>query len=355
MDPSSAMHQEAVKAAVLQIRKGGEKWYLKPLIPVASSKLGSKIKYLFHQNGARILALKQPPGQEVLAALRSRFEEVGSILVSDALARTLASRDQAGALDLTRNIEVHTMLLMISALHRTYPKLLRDLLFEVFLPLVNCVHDHLVRFAHISDKTTTCSLLAVSSSRRRLSTYIPADSQLDVPDGLGFIPLPSRLSPDTVEDDFAPSLGCAGPSSRKRKQTADQSQETSARKSRRKLIAKGKTKENENTSPTSFLCEFSLRQALVASAGGAALASSAVTPVGNKNPGKRMRLGKAKANENGRIASLTAPGPISPVSDKQQLGVATQAGPSSQTKPGKAKRKYLAKANANGNGIASTT
>lgn len=70
------MHQEAVKAAVLQIRKGGGKWHLKPLVPVASSKLGSRTKYLFHKNGARILALKQPPGS-VEDGLRLYQESIG--------------------------------------------------------------------------------------------------------------------------------------------------------------------------------------------------------------------------------------------------------------------------------------
>lgn len=76
MNPSSTMHQEAAKAAVLQIRTGGGKWHLKPLVPVASSKLGSKTKYLFHKNGARILALKQPPGS-VEDGLRLYQESIG--------------------------------------------------------------------------------------------------------------------------------------------------------------------------------------------------------------------------------------------------------------------------------------
>ncbi|KAF4564786.1 hypothetical protein EYR40_010957 [Pleurotus pulmonarius] len=60
MYSSSANNQEAVKAAVMQIRKGGGTRHLNPLVPIVSSKLGSKIKNLFHRNGLRILALKHP-------------------------------------------------------------------------------------------------------------------------------------------------------------------------------------------------------------------------------------------------------------------------------------------------------
>ncbi|KAF4583502.1 hypothetical protein EYR38_002253 [Pleurotus pulmonarius] len=76
MDSSPVVHQEAINAAVMQIRKGDDKWHLKPLVPVASSKLGSKAKYLFHRIGARIIALRQPPGT-VADGLKIYRESIG--------------------------------------------------------------------------------------------------------------------------------------------------------------------------------------------------------------------------------------------------------------------------------------
>ncbi|KAF4583497.1 hypothetical protein EYR38_002248 [Pleurotus pulmonarius] len=183
MDSSSAMYQEAVKAAVMQIRKGGDKWHPKHWQPPGTVADGLKI---YRESIARAYC------PAVLAELRSRFEGVGSIFVSGALAGTLASRDQDGPLELPRDIKAHTMLVMVSFLHRTYPVLLRDFLFEVFLPIVHCVHKHLFRVARVFDKTTMPSSIA---SFRGLRAYILADSQLNVPDGLRFIPLPSPPPP----------------------------------------------------------------------------------------------------------------------------------------------------------------
>lgn len=61
-----------------------------------------------------------------------------------------------------------------------------------------------------SDKTVTPSSLPVSPFHR-LPGYIPANSQLNVPDGLSFTPLPSCPSADTSEAGFAAILGYVGP------------------------------------------------------------------------------------------------------------------------------------------------
>lgn len=277
------------------------------------------------------------------------------------------------------------MLVMVSSLHRTYPILLRDFLLEVFLPIVNGVHDHVLRVARVlyalshfqpnlahafcSDKPSTPSSFA---SFHGLRAYIPADSQFNVPDEVSFIPLPPCISTDTSEggDAVAPGLGCAGPSSRKRKRTResntmDESRAMPARKSKRKRMNKSRAKkEKENTSPTSDLPAFSTRDPVAMPAGRTALVHLELTsavhstpPVGRprrRSSGRRMRFGSTKVLEGETSASTSLPANSS-MNDRETNTIGLQAGPSSRTRLGKAKRKLLAKANTNGNSIASTT
>ncbi|KAL4259197.1 hypothetical protein AB1N83_010117 [Pleurotus pulmonarius] len=180
----------------------------------------------------------------VLAELRSRFEGVGSIFVSGALAGTLASRDQDGPLELPRDIKAHTMLVMCSSLLSIVSTNIFSEL-RVYLIRPPCLLQSLPFAAYVHISLPTHSSTFRMDSASFLSLHPP--------------PPPT----DTTEDGFAGSLGC-GVCKRSHtvvSDTADGSQETSARKSKRKR-AKAKAKQMESLCMNSAL---SLRDAASAS------------------------------------------------------------------------------------------
>lgn len=296
--------EEAGQAALLAIRQGGE-WHFYALAIYASlklnSKLNSKIEYLFDGTDRNnIVALKQPRGtvhdglelykrgvalvyryidiarldkrrlicdamttSAVLAEIWSRFERVGTVLISDTLSAALASSVPLKTRDLCQVIRANAVLVLLSSFNHRRPELFPKFLKSTISPVLIAIYN---RFKARLDGYRTPILPRLSASPEAcLFLHLPADSRRSVPDGvICDTPLPRYLpsiSPSSLSSDntslrlpdtaFGPVEATAG--KRKRPATEEQQeQKTENSKKRHYAEAESKARADEKENITSI-------------------------------------------------------------------------------------------------------